>query len=85
VSDSGKELSIRTIKLAVAAYHRSSVGGDVHARVQEYVGKSTILDRVRRGTLDEVIALVNSYSIPTSEISFLRQQIPAVSLTDEQW
>jgi hypothetical protein len=85
VSDSDKELSIRTIKLAVAAYHRSSVSGDVHARVQDYVWKSTILDRARRGTLDEVIALVNSYSIPTSEISFLRQQIPAVSLTDEQW
>ncbi|KAJ8581722.1 hypothetical protein M405DRAFT_831972 [Rhizopogon salebrosus TDB-379] len=85
VSDEDKELSIRDIKLAVAAYHRSSVSGSVHVRVQEYVRKSTILNRADRDILDEVIELVNLYSIPTSEISFLRQQIPAVGLTDEPW
>ncbi|KAJ8587350.1 hypothetical protein M405DRAFT_934775 [Rhizopogon salebrosus TDB-379] len=78
-------LSIRAIKLAVAAYHRSSVSGSVHARVQEYVRKSTFLDRADRDILDEVIELVNSYSIPTSEISFLRQQISAVDSTEEPW
>jgi hypothetical protein len=85
VSDEDKELSIRDIKLAVAAYHRSSVSGSVHVRVQEYVRKLTILNRADRDILDEVIELVNSYSIPTSEVSFLRQQIPAVGLTDELW
>ncbi|KAJ8593314.1 hypothetical protein M405DRAFT_930900 [Rhizopogon salebrosus TDB-379] len=85
VSDEDKELSIRSIKLAVAAYHGSIVSVDVHARVQEYVRKSTILDRARSGILDEVIELVNSYSIPTREIYFLRQKIPAVGSTDEPW
>jgi hypothetical protein len=85
VSDEDQDLSIRAIKLAVAAYHRSTVSGDVHARVQEYVGQSTIIDRADRDILDEVIELVNSYSIPTKEISFLRQKIPAVGFTNERW
>jgi hypothetical protein len=82
VSDEDKELSIRAIKLAVVAYHRSSVSGDVHARVQEYVGKSTTLDRADRDISDEVIELVNWYSIPTMEISDLRQEIRAVGSVD---
>jgi hypothetical protein len=85
VSDSDKELSIRTIKLAVAAYHRSSVSRDVHIRVQEYVGKPTTQDRADRDILDKVIELVNLYSIDTREISTLRKKIPAVGLTDERW
>ncbi|KAJ8593183.1 hypothetical protein M405DRAFT_811438, partial [Rhizopogon salebrosus TDB-379] len=52
-------LSIRAIKLAVAAYHASPVSEDVHVRVQQYVVKSTVLDRARHGMLDEVIELVN--------------------------
>ncbi|KAJ8581727.1 hypothetical protein M405DRAFT_938120 [Rhizopogon salebrosus TDB-379] len=85
VSGKEKELSIRAIKLAVAAYHGSPVGGDVHARVQEYVGKSTIQDRADRDILDKVIELVNMYSIDAKEVSGLRQKIPAVGLTDESW
>jgi hypothetical protein len=85
VSDGDKKLSIRAIKLAVAAYHRSSVSRDVHIRVQEYVGKSTTQDRVDRDILDKVIELVNLYSIDTREISALRQEIPTVGLTDEGW
>ncbi|KAJ8585270.1 hypothetical protein M405DRAFT_419505 [Rhizopogon salebrosus TDB-379] len=82
VSGLDKQLSIRVIKLTVAAYHRSSVSGDVHARVQGYVRKLTILDRADRDILDKVVELVNLYSIDTREISFLQQQIPAVGLTD---
>jgi hypothetical protein len=82
VSDEGKELSIRAIKLAVAAYHRSSVSRDMHARVQEYVRKSTIRERADRDILDDVIELVNLYSIPVMEISDLRQEIRAVGSVD---
>jgi hypothetical protein len=82
VSDPDKELSIRAIKLAVAAYHRSSVSGDVHLRVQEYVGKSTIKDRAERDISEKVIELVNLYSIDAKEVSGLRQDIRAVGSVD---
>jgi hypothetical protein len=85
VLDPDKELSIRVIKLAVAAYHGSSVSRDVHVRVQEYVGKSTIIHRADRDILDKVIELVSLYSIDAGEISTLRRKIPAVGLTDESW
>jgi hypothetical protein len=82
VSEKDKELSIRAIKLAVTAYHGSSVSGDVHARVQEYVGKSTIQDRADRDILDKVIELVNLCSIDAKEVSGLRQDIRAVGSVD---
>jgi len=85
VLDSDEELSIGVIKLAVAAYRGSSVSGDVHVRVQEYVGESTIIDRADRDILDKVIELVKLYTIGAGEISALRQKIPAISLPDEPW
>ena len=77
VSEKDKEISIRAIKLAVTAYHGSSVSGDVHARVQEYVGKSTIQDRADRDILDKVTQLVKMHSIGIGEIFAVRKEVRA--------
>jgi hypothetical protein len=82
VSDKDKELSIRAIKRAVTAYHNSSVSKDVHVRVREYVGKSATLDSADRDILDNVIELVNLYSIDRREISALRREVGAVGSAD---
>ncbi|KAG2126482.1 hypothetical protein BD769DRAFT_1462537 [Suillus cothurnatus] len=85
VSDS-KELSRRTIKLAVASYHASPTSGEVHNRIQGYDRKLTLLERADRDTLDRIIELMESYRMDAKEISAARAQIPTVDLApDEPW
>jgi hypothetical protein len=82
VSDKDKELSIRAIKVAIAAYHNSSVSKDVRVRVREYVGKSAALDSADRDILDNIIELVNLYSIDRRDVSGLRREVRAVGSVD---
>lgn len=85
VSD-GQELSRRVIKLAVAAYYKSPIGGDVHNRIQEYGRTLTLLERADRDTLRKIIELMELYRIDAKEISDVRAQIPTVdSIPDEPW
>ncbi|KAG1869352.1 hypothetical protein DFJ58DRAFT_723203 [Suillus subalutaceus] len=81
-----QELSRRAIKLAVKSYHHSPMSGGVHNRIQEYDRQLTLRKRADRDSLDQLIELLQSYSISAKEVSDLRGSLPAVDLSsDEPW
>ncbi|KAG1873216.1 hypothetical protein F4604DRAFT_1582674, partial [Suillus subluteus] len=81
-----QELSRRAIKLAVKSYHDSPMSGGVHNRIQEYDRQLTLRKRADRDSLDQLIELLQSYSISAKEVSDLRGSLPVVDLlSDEPW
>ncbi|KAG2356375.1 hypothetical protein BDR07DRAFT_1423529 [Suillus spraguei] len=84
VSES-QELTRRVIKLAVASY-LASMSREVHARIREFDGQLTVLERADRDTLDKIIEVMQFYSIDAAQMSELRQKMPSVgSQPDEYW
>lgn len=81
-----QELTRRAIKLAVTSYLASPMSGEVHARIQEYDTRLTVLERADRDTLDKIVEVMQFYSINAEDISMLRAKIPPVgSSSDEPW
>jgi hypothetical protein len=83
-----QELTCRAIKLAVTSYLASSMSREVHMLIQEYDTQLTILEHADRDTLDEIVEVVQLYSIDAKEISTLWAKIPPVgssSDSDEPW
>jgi len=86
LASGSQELSRRDIKLAVKLYHDSPMSGEVHTKVQEYDGQSTTFKRADGDILDEIIKLINLYSIDAGKFSGLQEQIrDAFSGQDEPW
>ncbi|KAG2355913.1 hypothetical protein BDR07DRAFT_1424802, partial [Suillus spraguei] len=85
VSES-QELTRRVIKLAVASYLDSPISGEVVTWIQEYDKRLTILERGDRDALDEIVEVMQFYSIDAAQMSKHRDEIPHVgSLPDEAW
>ncbi|KAG2358937.1 hypothetical protein BDR07DRAFT_1416278 [Suillus spraguei] len=85
VSES-QELTRRVIKLAVASYLDSPISGEVVTWIQEYDKRLTILERADRDALDEIVEVMQFYSIDAAQMFKLRDEIPHVgSLPDEAW
>ena len=78
VSDN-EDLTRRTIKLAVAAYCKSSTIEDVHDRIKKYDGPLPLLNKLDQETFAMIEELMDEFSIKASEIPALRKRIPAVS------
>jgi len=81
-----EDLTRRTIKLAVAAYCKSSTIEDIHDRIKKYDGYLPLLDRLDQETLTMIEELMVKFSIKASEIPGLRAEIPVISSQpDESW
>ncbi|KAG2072248.1 hypothetical protein BDR04DRAFT_1096827 [Suillus decipiens] len=85
VSES-QELTRRVIKLAVTSYIASPISGEVATWIQEYDKRLTVLERADRDALDEIVEVMQFYSIDAAQMSKLRDEIPHVgSIPDEPW
>ncbi|KAG1873167.1 hypothetical protein F4604DRAFT_1681216 [Suillus subluteus] len=81
-----QELSRRAIKLMIKSYHDSPMSGRVHNQIQEYDRQLTLRKRADRDLLDQLIELLQSYSISAKEVLDLRGSLPDVNLlSDEPW
>ena len=85
VSDN-KELTRRTIKLAVVAYCNSPTNEELYDRIKKYDGYLPLLNRLDQETLAMIEGLLNEFSLKASEIPRLRDRIPVInSQPDELW
>ncbi|KAG2124758.1 hypothetical protein BD769DRAFT_1606884 [Suillus cothurnatus] len=81
-----QELSRKVIKLAVKSYHESPMSREVHNRIQEHDRQLTLWQCANRDSLDQLVALLQSYDISAEEVSSLRGRLPDVDLSsDKPW
>jgi len=70
-----QELPQEAVERVVTLYYKSRISGEIHIKVQEYVGQLTSLKHADRDILDKIIELINLYSIGAGQLSDLRERI----------
>ncbi|KAG1840871.1 hypothetical protein C8R48DRAFT_739820 [Suillus tomentosus] len=81
-----QELTRRVIKLAVSSYLGSPMYEKVLTWIQDYDRQLTTMEFMDLDSLDNIIEIIQCYSIDAAEMSELREKIPPVGLLpDEPW